>query len=185
MKKIENTPSQALALAQAIIDSGVEPVFDLDGVLLDATHRQSIYTADHVALGICNEDQIGQLDLDAYRAHTTAEKVNQDKNLPLMAVIDKLNQLDVKYHVATARVITRCPHSSKLLKDRGIKPASIMCRDGEHDKRRDSHLKQTKLVAKFSDRQRANMVLIDDSLGNCKAAMQIGMKAIHVPFRGF
>lgn len=185
MLTLENTPQHAKQLVDAILERGQVPVFDLDGVAFDATHRQKIYNQQDVENGLCTVDQIGQLDLNHYRASTTAELVAQDKNLPMLQAIHMLNRLGKPYHVATARVVDKCQHSSKLLKDRGINPDVLICRNGDNDLRRDSVLKSEELCKRFTQRQRENMVLIDDSLGNCKAVKQIGLKAVNVPFRGF
>lgn len=185
MITISNTTQAANALVAAIIKSGHTPIFDLDGVIFDATHRQHIFNKSDVLAGRCTKEQVGQLDLSKYRANTTAEQVAQDKDLPLIAAIHMLNNKQIPYHVATARVVTKCQHSSKLLSDRGIRPQALICRNGDTDKRGDSKLKVDELVKRFDKRQLENMVLIDDSLGNCKAVNEIGVKSIHVPFKGF
>ena len=169
MLKIKNTSKQARSLAASIIESGIVPCWDLDGVLLNATHRQ-----------ICKPD--GSLDLDKYRENSTAEKIAMDKSLALLEAIDILNANNVPYHVVTARVA--CRHTLALLEDRNIKPLHIMARSGEHDNRKDAHLKSTHLTANFSLRQRENMVLIDDNLANCDSAIALSMRSIHVPFEG-
>src|SRR5690606_34930757 len=120
--QIQNTAEKAAHLAQALLaDSSIIPVFDLDGVLLDASHRIKLH-AD------------GSLDLDHYRANTTASLVAQDKSLPLLAVVHALNQAGRPYYVATARVL--CEHTQALLRDRAITPAFAFGRMGDTDRRR-------------------------------------------------
>ena len=182
MITIKNNSVQARNLAQAIIDSGKTAVFDLDGVLLSAVHRQAIFTPDHVALGLCKDSDVGALNLQAYRANSTAEKIAQDKTMALIEAVEILNAASVPYYVCTARV--RCTHTKKLLRDKNINPVYTMARSGEHDNRRDDHLKTAHLLARFDQRQREQMVLIDDNLRNCKAVQAIGLSAIHVPFEG-
>jgi len=169
MLKINNTRTQALSLARSIMSSGVTPVIDLDGVLLDATHRQN-----------CNPD--GSLNLTAYRKNSTPEKIARDKPLPLLAMVHEFNANGYKYHVATARVL--CESTAKLLAVNKVNPMVAMGRNGENDNRKDYILKTDHLVSKFDQRQRENMILIDDNLANCKAVIECGLKAVHVNFEG-
>lgn len=169
MLKIHNTSAQARALATSIINSGITCAWDLDGVLLDARHRQ-LTLSD------------GSLDLIAYRANSTAEKIAQDKTLALIEAIQILNIAKVPYHVITARVA--CANTLALLAKHNINPVSVMARQGEEDQRKDHDLKTYHLLNNFSQRQRENMLLIDDNLNNCQAVKQIGLKAINVLYTG-
>lgn len=167
--KVKNTLRAARQLAKHFIKEKTIPVFDLDGVLFDASHRQ-----------VCNPD--GTLNLAEYRKNSTAKKIALDRNLPLIRAVKMLNEAGVKYHVCTARVA--CKHTRKLLADREIKPASIMARNGDGDTRRDFELKGSHFLKSFSTRQRKKMVLIDDNAKNCETARACGMQSIHVPFEG-
>lgn len=169
MKTIHNTKHHATRLALSVIQSGITPAIDLDGVLLDARARQ-LTKAD------------GSLCLEHYRENSTPEKIAQDKTLPLIDFVNALNNAGVGYHVITARVA--CTSTRKLLKDKGINPLSIMARRDENDHRRDYKLKCDHLAANFTQRQRENMVLIDDNLANCKAVQELGLKAVRVEFDG-
>jgi phosphoglycolate phosphatase-like HAD superfamily hydrolase len=169
MLKINNTSLAARHLAASIMQSGMVCAFDLDGVLLDATARQ-----------LTKSD--GSLDLEHYRENSTGEKIALDKSLALLEAVHILNDNNVPYHVITARVA--CRHTLALLEDRNIKPLHIMARSGEHDNRKDHDLKTTHLLANFDQRQRENMVLVDDNVANCKAVKTIGLKAINVQFEG-
>lgn len=181
MKTLHNTHQNARLLAVNIIQSGVVPCFDLDGVLIDASHRQNVYNkADYIA-GRCSSSDIGVLNLSKYRENSTAEKIARDQAMPLLAAVKILNQNNIGYHVVTARVA--CMNTRKLLLNMGITPLSIMSRESEQDHRRDARLKTDHLV-KFDQRQRENMMLIDDNKKNCLAVQAIGLKAIHVPFEG-
>jgi beta-phosphoglucomutase-like phosphatase (HAD superfamily) len=178
--------------AQAIIntlreDPSLTIVFDLDGVLLDASHRIKLYTQMDVYQEVIKrcgapvtENDIGALDLNHYRDNSTPEQVAQDKPLPLIDVIHWLNANDRVYHVATARVA--CVNTKRLLRANQIKPQCLMARDGEHDHRRDHHLKTTKLQSRFSVAQLKKLVLLDDCLGNIKAARKLQMGAIKVDY---
>lgn len=163
---LPNTEAAASELARAVIeDSNVIPVFDLDGVLLSADHRIKL-----------NPD--GSLDLAHYRANTTAEQVQQDRSLPLLAVVHELNKAGRAYYVATARVL--CEHTRALLDARGIAPALAFGRDGDQDTRKDADLKRQKLAAVFTEKQRQRLLLIDDHYPNCLAVSELGGKAINV-----
>lgn len=178
INSIENTEHNAKRFFAALVETGITPVFDLDGVCLDARHRQKIWTPDDHEVGLCKYDQIGSLDLGNYRQQSTLDNIMKDKPLPFKVAMDLCNAHDVAYHVATARVV--CAHNRTMFARKGIIPSRVFARGGEHDKRRDDHLKETLLRSNFSDRQRAKMILIDDCLANCKAARRIGMLALHV-----
>lgn len=169
MITIKNTKQSARELARAILESGVFPQFDLDGVLLNASHRQA-----------CNPD--GSLNLDDYRAKSTPENIALDKEMALIETIAILNVHRIPYNVITARVA--CDGTLARLDKAGIRPNKILARNGEHDTRRDYQLKTDHLVGNYSRRERENMLIIDDNLANCKALVDIGLKAIHVPFGG-
>jgi len=180
MKTLKNTSKAAQELASAIMQSGLISVWDLDGVLLDASHRQAVFSEDHHTLGLCTAEQIGTLNLEAYRALSTPENIAQDKSMALIEAIHILNANNVPYYVCTARVL--CRSTKNLLKARGINPVWIMARAGEHDRRRDDHLKVTNLQARFSAQALRSMVLIDDNKRNLTAVQTLGLKAVHVPF---
>ena len=169
MITLQNTKIAARNLAATLIVSKRVPVFDLDGVILDATHRQ-----------ICNHD--GSLNLDKYREMSTLEHVMKDKTLPLIEAIHVLQENNVKFHVCTARVM--CSSTAALLESVNVKPDIIMARCSDTDSRKDYHLKTTNLQSRFNQKQLENMVLIDDNVDNCKAVKRLGMAAIHVPFEG-
>lgn len=166
---VNNTADNAQRLAANVLATGAVPVFDLDGVLLDARHRQ-VTKAD------------GSLDLDHYRENSTAELIAQDKPLPLIEAIQRLNMANHAYYVCTARSMSR--HDYELLASLNIKPRKVFSRDGVTDNRRDFELKTAKLSEAFNGLERMNMLLIDDNLANCKAAESLGMLALRVPFDG-
>ena len=147
--------------------------FDLDGVCIDATHRQ-----------ILKPD--GSLDLAKYRENSTARKIAKDKELPFLQALQHCVSRDHYHgvHIATARVM--CPYTKKWLEKRGALPSSTISRDGENDTRRDHVLKHagiTQVLPYANQRRRA--VLIDDNMNNLlMASDDLGMLAIHVPFAG-
>jgi len=167
--QIVNSKRSAKQLARHIIAKKITPVFDLDGVLIDATHRQ-------------NTHPDGTLNLEHYRENSTAEKIARDSELPLLHTIELLNEAGIRYHVCTARV--PCKNTKNWLTQRNVKPARIMGRAGESDHRRDHELKGHHFLKSFSTRQRTKMVLIDDNEKNCQTARSCGLSSVHVPFRG-
>jgi hypothetical protein len=169
MFTLQNTKKSAIDLAATLIVSKRVPVFDMDGVFANATHRQ-----------ICNSD--GSLNLDKYREMSTLDHIMKDEVLPLIEAIHILQKKDKEFHICTARVM--CNNTKTWLKAHNIKPKSIMARCSDTDSRRDYHLKTTNLQSRFNLKQLENMVLIDDNIDNCKAAKRLGMQAINVPFEG-
>lgn len=165
MLTIHNTEQDAQKLAQYISRERITPIFDIDGVIADASHR--------IAL---NPD--GSLDLRHYRANTTQEQVSKDKPLALAGVVDYCNIQGIGYAIATARHL--CEHSSQWLASQRIKPFLIWSREGESDKRKDYRLKGDHFSADIPGYLRSLYCLIDDNLDNCKEAERLGMRAIHV-----
>lgn len=145
----------------------IVPVFDLDGVILDATHRIDLLPC-------------GALDLAKYRENTTAEKVAQDKDLPLVQVVHWLNTVGRPYHVATARVI--CEHTQARLQASAIRPVLAMGRNGHDDRRGDALLKVSHFLEKLPPEQLGRHCLIDDLESNTIAAQNIGMLSVRVLF---
>ena len=169
MFTLTNTSKSARNLAATLITAKRVPVFDMDGVFANATHRQ-----------ICNPD--GSLNLDKYREMSTLEHIMRDEVLPLIEAIHVLQENEAEFHICTARVM--CNNTLAWLEANNVKPKSIMARCSDTDSRKDYHLKTTNLQSRFNHKQLLNMVLIDDNMDNCKAAKHLGMAAINVPFEG-
>lgn len=140
----------------------IVPVFDLDGVLLDASHR--------IKLLPC-----GALDLPQYIRDTTAENVALDRDLPMLDLVRYLNNEGRPYYVATARVA--CEHTLARLAASQIRPIGIGARLGQQDRRSDAVLKADYFEAAFTARERERMILLDDLASNCLAAIGCGMTA--------
>jgi len=161
---INNTARNASNLLSVILNNELYPVFDLDGVLLDASHR-------------CKFDNDGHLDLQHYRANTTALQVALDKNLPLIQAVRSLNALGESYSVCTARIA--CLHTRRLLSERQINPSQLMHRGNAECK--DDDLKRG-LLSGLTVPENKTPVLIDDSKANCLVAQSLGFEFIHVDF---
>lgn len=145
---------------------------DLDGVCIDATHRQ-----------ILNPD--GSLDLAKYRENSTARKIAKDKELPFLNALQWSVNRDHYHgvHICTARVF--CKNTAKWLDKRNALPDSVISRQDDSDRRKDYVLKREGIIQVLplaSQRKRA--VLIDDNQDNVIMAHELGMLAVHVPFAG-
>lgn len=136
--------------------------FDLDGVLLDASHRHKFLPC-------------GALDLEQYRRDTTAESVALDKPLPMLELVHWLNSVNRPYYVATARVA--CEHTRARLAAAQIRPLGIGARLGHTDRRPDPILKADYFESAFTLAERQRMILLDDIAANCQAAISCGMSA--------
>lgn len=176
--KINNTSFNARLLVNLIQQENLIPIFDLDGVLLAAGHRISLYKQADVDAGKCEANQIGALNLDHYRLNSTAKQIQQDQNLPLLEAVHLLNTMGIDYHVSTARI--GCHNTLALLKNRGITPKVMMNRQGESDNRRDNALKIDNLNHHFDKDIFSRLILIDDCKANCQSFESIGSNAIHV-----
>lgn len=170
MITINNNIQGVNKLLNMIIGSGLTPVFDLDGVWLDARHRQATKPD-------------GSLDLEAYRANSNYSNVMQDKALDLSNVVQTLNAFGVEYYCLTARPVCEGTRD-KVIQHLNARPVSIMGRNGNDDNRRDYELKHDWLSKVFSPSQLKHMILIDDNAANCQVAINLGMIAVHVPFDG-
>lgn len=165
---IENTPHAASLLCHWLTQRPeIVPCFDLDGVLLDATHRIDLL-------------KCGALDLDKYLANTTAESVAKDKELPLIAVIHWLNANNRPYNVATARLL--CEHTLARLDAAQVHPVLAMGRNGHDDRRGDAILKTDHFLGAIPADDLHRHCLIDDLESNTTAARNIGMLSVRVLF---
>lgn len=169
-ERVENTAKTATFLSVFFSQNRIlTPVFDLDGVAINAKHRQ-ITLPD------------GSLDLQKYRENSTASMIAKDQELPILATMQTLSQFNVGFHIATARVM--CKHTQRWLQQRGVKPNFVFSRQGDSDTRRDFELKRHALQTNFTQALLNHMVLIDDNQANCEMARQIGMRSIQVAFDG-
>ncbi len=162
------------------IKLGLFPVFDLDGVILDASHRIKLFNFNDLARGACSREQIGQLDLAHYRKNTTRNNVLKDKTLPLYRVLQFCNNNSIKYAVCTARVVDT--YNLELFDKLNIKPIHLF--DRGDDKRSDHLLKVDKL-ATLNSRLKSRAILIDDCIANCQeVANKLKLATCNVLFTG-
>lgn len=95
-------------------------IFDLDGTVLDSSHR---YKA--------NED--GTVDLAHWRAHSTPRHILQDKPMPLAKEWKAAIVRGETIVVSTARVMKSADF--EVLRKHGLYAHHILHRDGENDPR--------------------------------------------------
>ena len=164
MLTIHNTEQDAKKLCEFISREKITPIFDIDGVIADASHRISL-----------NDD--GSLNLARYIEATTAENVSKDKPLALAGVVNFCNITGIGYAVATARYL--CEHSYKWLANNRVNPFLVWSRPSG-DKSKDYELKSAHFNSDIPEYLRPLYCLIDDNLDNCKAAERLGMRAVHV-----
>jgi len=143
-------------------------VFDLDGVVVDARHRQAVLPD-------------GSLDLEKYKANATYDNVLKDAALPAIQAMQELTRQGKEFYVCTAR--PACMGTLVWLAKNGCSPSKIFAR-GVKDDRPDYKLKHQKLTDYFTPEKRRDMVLVDDNVKNCEMALSIGMGAINVKFEG-
>ncbi len=165
---LQNNELTARQIISAALN-GARVIFDIDGVLATAQHRQ-----------ITKKD--GSLDLVAYRENSTATKIAKDQELPIIEAAKTLDRLDIPYHIATARVF--CESTKKWLTDRGVNPRSVISRKGESDNRKDHDLKRSGIIANFPRSYFGKLLLVDDNSNNIAMANDLGINTLHIDFEG-
>lgn len=95
-------------------------IFDLDGTVLDSSHR---YKA--------NED--GTVDLAHWRTHSTPRHILQDRPMPLANLWKQALREGVTIVVSTARVMKSADF--EVLRKHGLYAHFILSREGEEDTR--------------------------------------------------
>ena len=139
-------------------------IFDLDGTVIDSTHRQAT-KAD------------GSLDLDHWFANNTADKIMADSLLPLA---DSMKQLKAAGHtviVCTARAIQ--PADKEFLAVNGLHYDAILHREignMESDASLKIRLLEEYFIGKgFNSARDANAIMFDDNLKVIAAMISIGI----------
>ena len=141
-------------------------IFDLDHTVIDSSHRQ-LTRAD------------GTLDLDNWIANCTAEKINQDKLLPLARLMRSAYSNGHHVVICTARVLS--VHDHCFLADHNLRADYILSR-AMGDNRGDAEMKRQKLLALFADlkipfaRWTRNATFYDDNQGVLNMAEKLGIR---------
>jgi hypothetical protein len=141
-------------------------IWDLDGTVIDSSHRYSTLPN-------------GDIDLPKWIADNTRENIEQDKLLPLARLMrSNYRQGDIVI-ICTARVLGVWDHV--FLADHGIKAQFILSR-ALGDNRGDAEMKRQKLLALFADlkipfaRWTRNATFYDDNQGVLDMAEKLGIR---------
>ena len=142
-------------------------IFDLDHTVIDSSHRQ-LTRAD------------GSLDLQNWIENCTAEKINQDKLLPLARLMRSAYSNGHHVIICTARNLSVYDHC--YLADNNLRADYILSRpDG--DNRPDAELKRDLLINYFASkniplaRWTRNAVFYDDNQAVLGMAKALGITA--------
>ena len=142
-------------------------IFDLDHTVIDSSHRQ-LTRAD------------GTLDLDNWIANCTAEKINQDKLLPLARLMRSAYSNGHHVVICTARVLSI--HDHCFLADNNLRANYILSR-ALGDNRADAEMKRDLLINYFASknvplaRWTRNAVFYDDNDAVLSMARDLGITA--------
>lgn len=136
-------------------------IFDLDGTVICSRHRQLA-------------DSQGNLDLAAWREHSTPEKIAQDSLLPLAHAMRHALANDQSVVICTARVLGDADRA--YLREHGLDAPVVLSRDGEGDNRPDAQLKREKLLSLGVDLRGAT--LYDDNQSVLAMARELGINAV-------
>jgi len=141
-------------------------IWDLDGTVIDSSHRYSTL-------------ENGDIDLPKWIADNTRENIERDSLLPLARLMRSNYQQGDIVIICTARVLGVWDHV--FLADHGIKAHFILSR-ALGDNRGDAEMKRSKLLALFSDlkvpfaRWTRNATFYDDNMGVLAMAEKMGIR---------
>lgn len=122
-------------------------IYDLDGTVIDSSHRK-----------LARPD--GTLDLDHWRENCTPEKIRCDKLLPLARIMKRQILNGVNITICTSRVMSTADFA--FLELHGLLTRVILHR-GRNDRRNDGEYKIAKLFGYFSRRDLKGAVMFDDA----------------------
>ena len=141
-------------------------IWDLDGTVIDSTHRYSTLPN-------------GDIDLPKWIADNTRANIERDEMLPLARLMRSNYRMGDIVIICTARVLG--VWDKVFLADNGIKAQFILSRE-IGDTRGDAEMKRAKLFALFSSlnipfaRWTRNATFYDDNLGVLKMAKSLGIR---------
>ena len=136
-------------------------IYDLDGTVICSAHRRLA-------------DSQGNIDLDAWRANSTPEKIAQDSLLPLAQDMKNCLALGLPVAICTARVLGDADRA--YLRKHGLEAPIILSRDGDGDTRPDAQLKREKLLGLGVDLR--GVTLYDDNQSVLAMARELGINAL-------
>lgn len=137
-------------------------IFDLDGTVIDSSHRQ-----------LAKPD--GSLDLDKWIENSTFEKVMQDKVLPLAKLWGEALSAGHIVAICTARVLATADHI--FLSKHGLFAHRIFSRP-LGDTRRDHVIKVQQLSAFLVEDDVTDAVMYDDNADVRDAVSQLGVAVV-------
>lgn len=137
-------------------------IFDLDGTVIDSSHRQ-----------LSRED--GTLDLTHWKENCTPAKIFRDKLLPLARIMRQQIRAGARVIVCTSRVIGEADLA--FLKIHGLMPSALLSR-GVTDTRADGEYKIAKLTGYLRQREIVGAVMFDDAASVRKALRPLGVRVI-------
>ena len=141
-------------------------IWDLDGTVIDSSHRYST---------LAN----GDIDLPRWIADNTRENIERDSLLPLAELMKSNHRLGDTVIICTARVLG--VWDKVFLAEHGIKAHFILSR-ALGDNRGDADMKRQKLLALFADLQipfarwTRNATFYDDNQGVLDMAKKLGIR---------
>ena len=141
-------------------------IWDLDGTVIDSSHRYST---------LAN----GDIDLPRWIADNTRENIERDSLLPLSELMKSNHRLGDTVIICTARVLG--VWDKVFLAEHGIKAHFVLSR-ALGDNRGDADMKRQKLLALFADLQipfarwTRNATFYDDNQGVLNMAEKLGIR---------
>lgn len=141
-------------------------IWDLDGTVIDSSHRYST---------LAN----GDIDLPRWIADNTRENIERDSLLPLAELMKSNHRLGDVVIICTARVLG--VWDRVFLAEHGIKAHFVLSR-ALGDNRGDADMKRQKLLALFADLQipfarwTRNATFYDDNQGVLDMAERLGIR---------
>lgn len=140
-------------------------IFDLDGTVIDSSHRQVT-------------DSKGNLNIAKWFENNTPEKIFQDKILPLAQEIRRRHKKGDYTIVCTARNLSYADY--EFMMENGILADKVICRP-KGNMENDAELKRKQLNSFLSLKQfkQANKVMFDDNNKVRSLLRQIGISVIH------
>ena len=141
-------------------------IWDLDGTVIDSSHRYSTLPN-------------GDINLPRWIQDNTRENIERDSLLPLARLMRSNYRMGDIVIICTARVLGIW--DKVYLADHGIKAQFILSR-ALGDNRGDAEMKRAKLLALFADLQipfarwTRNATLYDDNLGVLDMAKKLGIR---------
>ena len=140
-------------------------IFDLDGTIIDSSHRQMVKSD-------------GTLDLEKWFEFATPEKIFEDTVLPLAQQVRKRQKRGDFVMVCTARNMTDADF--EFLMNEGICPDKIISRPkGNMEPDGELKAKQLKSFLSLKQFQKASKVMFDDAASVRSSLRKIGIAVIH------